>query len=614
MTSRTKAAARLPTSASNSMVRPVALALRFAAAAAVVVSVLLLPSPAWAAESISAYTVDAVVGADGSMRVTETIVYDFGDAQDRHGIYRTIPQWDELDDGMRWIHPINVESVSMDGTAVPYEITESGAVIEVRVGSPDVTITGTHEYTLTYVVDGALRTFSEADLAPGNPFGFAPGDAELYWDFVGLDWGVPISDVRVDVTGPGQVLAAECFAGAAGNAGQCADRISGTSVTFRSPLLLPYEALTAAVAFPGSAFTTPPVMRVESMPLSQDAGRVFFPTALVLSLVALIGPSIVILILRRRLRGVDMPGAPVRYGPPGDLRPAEIEVSLDGSLSARGVLATLLDLVARKHITVASDTGGIFAPSRIDLAWWGAGTEPLRPWEERLVGEIFEGRERASLEGYDAEFASAVSRVRTDLTKEAVAAERLDPQAGSPRRSVGCVSGVAMMLAIAAFGIGSVSDNAIFSAGLAPVFLALMIGFFVAAFLVPDRETLKTARFEAEVEGFKKFLDTDPAAARRELVQRLGLPDHAVYATMLPYAVLFDLEGAWSGAFPDLTEEQLHSHGLFLISTSAISSLTTSGVGAVAAAYTTPKASGGSGFSGGGFSGGGGGGGGGGSW
>jgi len=578
-------------------------------------AILWLAPPASAqSERVTSYDVAATVTAEGSLDVTETIAYDFGAAEDRHGIYRLIPEWSELPDGNRWMHPVTLESVSMDGAPVPFETSQDGALFEVKIGDPDVTISGEHVYEISYAVDGALRSMTAEDLAAGNPYGFAPGDVELYWDFIGDGWGVDIYQAQVIVTGPGSVLAAQCFTGYYGDTAGCNDRISGDSVTFRQGTLFPYQGLTAVIAYPGSAFTTPPVMRVESMPLSQDAGRVFFPVALVLSVIALVAPSVVVLALRRRIRGVDIPGSPVQFGPPRGLRPAEIEVSLDGELSSRGVLATLLDLVARKHITLSSDPGGVFREGRIDLAWWGAGTDVLRPWEERLTGEIFEGRDRASLEGYDADFAEAVKRVRTDLTKEAVAAHRLDPKAASPRRSVGCLSGIGLLLVFASFGFGSVTDNAIFYAGVAPVMAALTAGLFIAAFLVPDRETVETARFEAEVEGFKRLLDTDPGAARRDLVQRLGLPDYAVYATFLPYAVLFELEDSWSGAFPDLTEEQLHSTGLFLASTFAVHNLMSVGASTVSAASTPPRASGGSGFSGGGFSGGGGGGGGGGSW
>ena len=578
-------------------------------------AVLWLATPASAdSERVTSYDVAATVTADGSLDITETIAYDFGTAEDRHGIYRLIPEWSELPDGNRWMHPVTLESVSMDGAPVPFETSQDGALFEVKIGDPDVTITGSHVYEISYAVDGALRSMTAEDLASGNPYGFTAGDVELYWDFIGDGWGVDIYQAQVIVTGPGSVLAAQCFSGYYGDTAGCNDRISGDSVTFRQGALFPYQGLTAVIAYPGSAFTTPPVMRVESMPLSQDAGRVFFPVALILSLIALVTPSLVVLALRRRIRGVDIPGSPVQFGPPRGLRPAEIEVSLDGELSSRGVLATLLDLVARRHITLSSDPGGVFREGRIDLAWWGAGTDTLRPWEERLTGEIFEGRDRASLEGYDADFAEAVKRVRADLTKEAVAAHRLDPKAGSPRRSVGCLSGIGLLLVFASFGFGSVTDNAIFYAGVAPVMAAVTAGLFIAAFLVPDRETLETARFESEVEGFKRLLDTDPGAARRDLVQRLGLPDYAVYATFLPYAVLFELEDSWSGAFPDLTEEQLHSTGLYLASTFAVHNLMSVGASTVSAASTPPRASGGSGFSGGGFSGGGGGGGGGGSW
>jgi uncharacterized membrane protein YgcG len=574
----------------------------------------LAPAALADSERIGPYEVAAVVSPDGDLAITETITYHFGEGE-RRGIFRLIPMWSELPDGTRWMHPVTLESVSMDGGSVPYETSQDGALFEVKIGDPDATITGAHVYEISYAVEGALRSMTSEELAATNPYGFAPGDVELYWDFIGDGWPVSIYQAEVIVSGPGPVLAAQCYSGYYGDTAGCNDRISGDSVTFRKASSLPYQGLTAVVAYPGSAFTTPPVRRIEAMPLSEDASRVFFPVALTLSLVALIAPSLIILVLRRRIRGVDIPGSPVQFGPPRGLRPAEIEVSLDGELSSRGVLATLLDLVARRHITLSSDPGGFFKESRIDLAWWGAGTDTLRPWEERLTGEIFEGRDRATLEGYDADFASAVKSVRTELTKEAVAAERLDPQAGSPRRRVGCMAGIGLFLGIAAFGFGSVTDNAIFYAGVAPVLLALTLGLFIAAYLVPDRETRETARFEAEVEGFKRLLDTDPGAARRDLVQRLGLPDYAVYATFLPYAVLFDLEDAWSGAFPDLTEEQLHSTGLFLVNTAAIHSLMSVGASTVSAASTPPRASGGSGLSGGGgFSGGGGGGGGGGSW
>ena len=80
----------------------------------------LAPS-ASAEERIRQFAVEATVNPDGSMDVVERITYDF-DFEQRHGIYREIPVWDELPDGSRWIHPVTVEGVSMDAGTVPPSI------------------------------------------------------------------------------------------------------------------------------------------------------------------------------------------------------------------------------------------------------------------------------------------------------------------------------------------------------------------------------------------------------------------------------------------------------------------------------------------------------------
>jgi hypothetical protein len=587
---------------------------RLATAAALAVTAFLgLAPPASAAESIPSYAVSATVQADGSLSVRESITYDFGDAE-RRGIFRTIPMWSELPDGSLWRHPATVRSVSMDGADAPYSITEEGAFLEIRIGDPDVTITGSHVYEIDYVVEGVLRSMTQAELAESNPYGFAPGDVELYWDFIGTGWPVDIDLAFVEVQGPSEVLAAQCFTGGYGAAVGCTDRILGDAAQFRQELLFAGEGLTAVIAYSGSAFPAAPVRVIEAPPISRSPGQVL-PVSLAIAVLALLAPPVAAILARRRIRGVDIPYAPVQYSPPRGLRPAELSVGLDGDLDSRGVLATLLDLVARKHITLSSDPGGFMRQSRIDLRWWGAGSEPLLPWEEALLSQLFQGRDEATLQGYDPGFATAVAKVRDDLKAEALATARLNPRMSSVRGGVIAAASVLLILTIITFFAGIFTDNALVYAGVLPVAVALTVGLFVAAAIVPDQETVQSAKFEAEIEGFKRMLDTDPAVSRRELVQRLGLPDYAVFATFLPYAVLFGLEGSWSGAFPDLTQEQLRSAGLFGVSTAALTNAMSVGATTVGAAYTAPKSSGGSGFSsGGGFSGGGGGGGGGGSW
>ncbi|MEY3733586.1 MAG: hypothetical protein RL347_945, partial [Actinomycetota bacterium] len=219
---------------------------RAAAGLVVVFAALLCFAPsAAAAESIASYGVQATVEPDGSLVVRETIAYDFGDA-DRRGIFRTIPMWSELSDGTRWMHPATVRSVTVDGQPAPYTLAEDGPFLEVKIGDPDVTLTGEHVYEVAYVVQGALRTMTADELAEDNPYGFSPGDVELYWDFIGTGWSVDIDRAFVEVQGPGRVLAAQCFTGDYGASVGCTDRIVGDVAQFRQELLFAGEGLTVA--------------------------------------------------------------------------------------------------------------------------------------------------------------------------------------------------------------------------------------------------------------------------------------------------------------------------------------------------------------------------------
>src|SRR5690606_22560614 len=110
-----------------------------------ILSLFFIPAFAFA-ESISSYISDIDLQENGRFTVTETIVYDFGEAE-RHGIFRTIEKqhaqgatsvWKE-----RYID-IEVIDVSLDGAFVPFDVSEIDSEIEVKIGDPDKTIRGSH--------------------------------------------------------------------------------------------------------------------------------------------------------------------------------------------------------------------------------------------------------------------------------------------------------------------------------------------------------------------------------------------------------------------------------------------------------------------------------------
>lgn len=559
------------------------------------------------AEQILSFDVAMTIQPDTTIAVTERIAYQFPEGEERRGIIRDLVIADPVDGGGRWMYGVAVRSVTADGSPVPYEAVEEGNLLRVRIGDPDVTVSGVVDYVIEYGITGALRTYAADELAGDEPY--AQGDVEFYWDLIGTGWDVPIAAGTATVTGPQPALAYGCYVGEPGSESECAVGEDGDALRFGPVALDLGSALTGVVAYPGSAFTTVPVPNIAEAEPTTDIGTML-AIAAPLALLALALPIGAVLVARRRLRGAELDGAPVQFGPPGDLRPAQLQAGATGEVNEAGALATLLDLVARGHITLAADDGGLLGKDSITITWTSTNPDDMSDWEQALVASILKGEDQATLEGYDAHFAETVRSVSTQLVAEAAKSGRWSANR-NPMWKRWLFIGDAVGLVIAFSGL--------FVSGLGliafVVGLALIVGCVVAIRLIPVRQTPASAQFLAEYRGFEKLLDTDAAEARRELAQRTGLAMVAVFATMLPYAVIYGLEQSWTQAFPDLEPEELRRRGYQVASMGALGGLLSSSRHSIDSASHEQGTgrSGGSGFSGG-SAGGGGGGGGGGSW
>jgi hypothetical protein len=143
-----------------------------AVAATVLLGVSGGPASAAPSESITRYDTAVVIAGDGTLRVTETITYDFGGSH-RHGIVRRIPTVYRYDRHSDRIYPIDRVSTSVDGQPVPVTHASEGRDDTFTIGDPHRTVTGRHTYVFGYTVRGALNGFSD--------------HAELYWNAIGDD-------------------------------------------------------------------------------------------------------------------------------------------------------------------------------------------------------------------------------------------------------------------------------------------------------------------------------------------------------------------------------------------------------------------------------------------
>ena len=558
-----------------------------------------------AAENISKYIVAVTLTPEAVMQIVETIDYDFDGQPDRHGIQRDLVIQESLIDGGTQIYEITLESITADGAPVPFTTTESGDFLSVRIGDPDVTVSGTIQYEVTYSVTGAVRTLTADEASAAS--GLNAGDVELYWDVIGDGWGVPISSAVASVKGPTGALAAACYYGAAGSTNECmiAD-LDGGLITGQVSLA-EYESLTVVAAYPASAFTEVPTPNIEPPFVIPGVAWII---CLIVALIALIAPIGLVLIKRRDLRGKALDGAPVQFEPPDQVRPAQLQAAIDGTVDARGAVATLLDLTARGFLTMSTDEGGLLQKDSLTISRTTKAPDTLAPWEQAFVFGVMGDAGSKTIAGYDAALATALSQVSSTLEAEAESSGRRTITRNNGLRAALIVFGIAgfILSFLSLMVMPSGSGVLLLIPG-----VLLLISCLIASRLVPARETEESANFQSRARGFQKLLDTDAAEARREFAQRSGLQPFAIFATMLPYAVIYGLSESWTQAFPDITDEQLNAAGFYFGSTWAMYAFISSAEASVVLASTEPSRDSGSGFSGG-SAGGGGGGGGGGSW
>jgi len=591
----------------------------------VAVVALVTAAPASAAQSlgerITGYRVEIEIQASGTLRVTETIDYDFG-AQERHGIFRNIPVRFHHDDTFDRIYPIDDIDVSGDrGTPTDKDVSDSGGTKTIKIGDPDKTISGRHRYVISYDVRGAINRFDTHD--------------ELYWNAIGAEWGVPISPATVTVTSPGALGKVACFAGPDGSALPCdGARQGGRTATFEQRSLPPYAGITVVVALLPGAVADPGPILDERFAFHRAFARTRTSVGLFVALLALLAGGVARLVWRtgrdRRFVG-EIPGllppegvrgveeirplfvdaaGPVQFTPADGMRPALMGVLVDERADPLDVTATIVDLAVRRHLRIDELPRKWFF-SRQDWRLTQLATPPddsLCTWEQTLLDALFKGREVIDVSDLKNTFHTHLKKIQGQLYADVMAHKWFTRQPEKERGRwfaigvVATVVGVSVTAALATF-----THLAI--AGLPLVLAGLLL---LALHRRMPRRTGKGSAALAQALGFQRYLHT------AESLQLQFEEGAGIFARYLPYAVVLGETKRWAKAFAGLGAQpgdQMYWYGGpdgfdATHFSDSISAFSTSTAGTVA---STPSSSGSSGFSGG-SSGGGGGGGGGGSW
>jgi uncharacterized membrane protein YgcG len=548
---------------------------------------------------IQRFASDITVQTDGSLRIVEAIEVDFGALQ-KHGIFRTIPVkygWDETH--VR-LYRLSVRSLTDGpGRAVRYQVSVGGPNTVIKIGDPDVTVSGPQTYRLTYDLAGAMNAFPDHD--------------ELFWNVNGGSWPVPTSAVTATLHVPEGLQKTTCFQGARGSTEPCRATMGTNRADFETTRSLPTgEQLTIVAALAKGVVAEP-------APILEQSGRTVpqrfepQPANLVPAVLVLLA-GLGAIFWRWHTVGRDVGERETvvpEYEPPDKLRPAQLGVIIDESADKKDVTATIVDLAVRGYLTITEKKAGWFESKDWTLKSTGKPPDGLLVYERVIWNGLFKGREKVKISQLREKFVVSLRAAQEALYTDTAKRKWFIARPDEVRRGY---VGLAALAILAGAGIAWLLGTAL-GAGLIGMAVAAVGVVALGVARVMPAKTAAGAELLRRTLGFRHYMEV----AEKER-QRFAEREN-IFSEYLPYAIVFGCVERWAKAFKDIdmsaqTASWYVGHGHF--NANALSSSLqgfSSNLGSAIA--STPGSKGGSGFSGGGGgggAGGGGGGGGGGSW
>jgi uncharacterized membrane protein len=545
--------------------------------------------------TINNYHSDIVINEDSSFIVKEEIEVEFH--RQRHGIYREIP-FKYTDDFLKTTRtPLTVLSVTDDSKKDwKYRVNKTGNVINIRIGDPNIYVSGNQTYVITYKVENALLFFNDHD--------------EIYWNVTGNYWQAPIKEASADVTlnikDKSKKLWAACYTGAYGSrSSNCSFKTSDNSAEFHTMKNLNTgEGLTIAFGWDKGLIIPPSSRQRFLWSLNLEENWVFLLPVL----------SFFFMFNRWYRTGRDpkvREAVTVMYEPPKYnntvLSPAEVGALIDERLDSRDLTSTIVGLAVKGYIKIEErkEEGLIFDTTDYYLSKVKESDKNLSTFEQKLMTNLLSDSPQGKfVSEMQNEFYKNLPSLKDTLYRDLVNKKYFlrNPE---NVRNVYMVAGVLIIiLSIALIIFTSSSPGKSIFAG---AITALPV--FVFGRVMPAK-TRTGASVYMDILGFREFL----TRAEKDKLEKMG--DKNLFSRFLPYAIALSVEKKWAKAFEGIYQDQPNwyvSPGGFRTFSpysfsSSINSLTSN---LASATFSSPR---GSGAGGGGSSGGGGGGGGGGSW
>src|SRR2546428_7044548 len=137
----------------------------------------------------------------------------------------------------------------------------------------------------------------------------------------------------------------------------------------------------------------------------------------------------------------------VEFGPPQDLRPAQLGLILDESADPKDVTASIVDLAVRGYLTI-TDIPEMFGRHDWQLTQKSGDVSKLLPYENSLLDGLFAGREQVKVSELKGKFRTTLQQTESQVVSDAMSRRLFTINPTYARGLWGC-------LGIAVLGLGA---------------------------------------------------------------------------------------------------------------------------------------------------------------
>lgn len=534
--------------------------------------------------SIENFEVEIQADEYGKMTILETISVDF--FVEKRGIYRDIPTLFKLNGES---YKIKISQVQVSG--FQQKVTDTRGKTNIRIGDPDIFLTGKQVYEISYVVEGAIIEYETGQ--------------EIYWNLTGNEWDVPIKKSTFKIVLPIDISLEssrmKVYTGIMGSKSSSANIFQTNDRTIEgssSSVISPGEGITVALNLPIGYFQNLKSLENKSInyltPAKNKPWFMLFPLGVL---------GLIIGIWRRiKNKNISNEEIPFQYYPPNGLTSAHVGAFIDHSVQTRDVVSLIPYWATEGHLHIKGlEDGDKMLIKQRSLP------DDYPEYEKEFFNSIFILSDNMKFSDAKFMFGDKYNFVRRSLTKEIEAAGYYDESY--------CYWFKTFRWALICFivlGLGAIAiwmfHSLIVGIGLIVVSIILLcLYLFTAPLSEYGREVHR------HLKGLESFLKSDNGEKVTEILKT----DPDYFGKILPFAVALGLDKQWIANFQERHEfapiwyigHSVHSRPAFSeFSTNfEVKEITQAFTTSPIPESTSSSSSGGGGFSGGGFGGGGGG-------